>query len=77
MSKEHHSSYVMNEEVLQGEKQKNTHAESASGEALKSFHHNVSHLDEMIKKVNGFENNTIKNTDTVSILNALLQKSGL
>ncbi|NDK19260.1 hypothetical protein GW819_00275 [Candidatus Gracilibacteria bacterium] len=77
MSKEQNSSYVMKEETIHSESQKNNQMEHNSGEILKSFHHNVSHLDAMIKKVNTFDNNSIKNTDTVNILNTLLQKSGL
>lgn len=77
MSKEQTSSYVMNEEVSHTEKQQDNHEKNNSWEILMSFSHKVSHLDTMIKKVNTIDKNSIKNTDTMSILNALLQKSGL
>ncbi|MDD5197461.1 MAG: hypothetical protein PHN60_01230 [Candidatus Gracilibacteria bacterium] len=77
MPKEQNSSYVMSEEISHSEKQENSGEEHNSGEVLKSFHHKVSHLDAMIKKVNSIEKNSIENTDTVNILNALLQKSKL
>ncbi|HBB27211.1 TPA: hypothetical protein DCZ36_01785 [Candidatus Gracilibacteria bacterium] len=77
MPKEQNSSYVMNEEVFHSEKQRNNHTSHDSGEVLQSFQHHVSHLDTMIKKVNTLDENSIKNTDTISILNTLLQKSKL
>ncbi|MDD5377364.1 MAG: hypothetical protein PHH16_04615 [Candidatus Gracilibacteria bacterium] len=77
MSKEQNPSYVMDEEIPHSEKQRNNHPEYNSGEVLKSFHHNVSHLDEMIKKVNDIEKNAVKNTDTLNILNTLLRRSGI
>lgn len=77
MSKEQGLSYVMSEEVSYSEKQKDIRGEHDPREVLTSFHHNVSHLNEMIKRVNSIEKNAIRHTDTVSILNTLLQKSHL
>lgn len=76
MSKEQNSSYVMKEGISHSERQKNNHEGNNSWEILMSFNHKVSHLDAMIKKVNSIDNNSIKNTDTVNILNTLLHKKG-
>lgn len=73
MTQETGKSYVMNEAVAHSEKQ-GEYENRNHREILQSFQHNISHLDKMIQKINTLEKGSIKNTDTINILNTLLQK---
>lgn len=73
MNEETGKSYVMNEVVASSEKQRK-YEKGDHREILQSFQHNISHLNKMIQKINTVEKGSIKNTDTVNILNTLLQK---